>query len=146
MCTFFVGDNMNDKIYDELYKLSIKAYKKKEVPVSAIITYKNKIIAKAYNKKNINNNVLLHAEVICIKKAYKKLHTWNLNGCKMYVTLEPCDLCKLLIQESRIDKVYYILPKTAITNKYNKTIYKQMFVNNNNYEKLFKNFFKNLRK
>ena len=90
-----------------LYKLAYKAYKKNEIPVSALIVKNGKVIAKSYNKKNINKNSLLHAEIICLQKAYKKLKRWNLNDCEMYITLEPCDMCKHLIEESRIDNVYY---------------------------------------
>ena len=78
---------MKDKIIKELYKLSVKAYKNKEIPISAVILKDNKIIAKAHNKKNISNNALLHAEILCLQKAYKKLKRWNLNDCVMYVIL-----------------------------------------------------------
>ena len=133
-------------IEKELYKLSLKAAKQKEIPISAVIVYNNKIIAKAYNKKNINNNALLHAEIICLQKAYKKLHTWNLSDCEMYVTLKPCEFCKILIEESRIKKVRYILEKSSVTNKYNKTKYIQMYDIDNKYNNILKNFFKTIRK
>lgn len=133
-------------ILDTLYKLSLKAYERSEVPVSALIVKDNKIISKAYNKKNICNNPLYHAEIICLIKAYKKLKTWNLKDCLMYVTLEPCDMCKELIQESRINKVFYINSKGLITNKYKKTQYEQMFVYENaKYSNLLKKFFKKIR-
>lgn len=133
-------------ILNVLYKLSLKAYKKSEVPVSALIIKGNKIISKAYNKKNICNNSLYHAEIICLMKAFKKLKTWNLKDCIMYVTLEPCDMCKELIQESRINKVFYINSKGLITNKYKKTQYEQMFVcENTKYSNLLKKFFKKIR-
>ena len=138
---------MKDKIIKELYKLSVKAYKNKEIPISAVILKDNKIIAKAHNKKNISNNALLHAEILCLQKAYKKLKRWNLNDCVMYVILEPCNMCKELIQNSRIDKVYYILPKGSINNSYNKTQYVQTFVNKkDSFEIMLKNFFENIRK
>ena len=64
----------------------------------------------------------------------------------MYVTLEPCDMCKELIQESRINKVFYINSKGLITNKYKKTQYEQMFVYENaKYSNLLKKFFKKIR-
>ena len=138
---------MKDKIIKELYKLSVKAYKNKEIPISAVILKDNRIIAKAHNKKNINKNALLHAEILCLQKAYKKLKRWNLNDCVMYVILEPCNMCKELIQNSRIDKVYYILPKGSINNSYNKTQYVQTFVNKkDSFEIMLKNFFENIRK
>lgn len=138
---------MEKKYCEILYKLANKAYKKNEIPVSALIVRKNKIIAKAYNKKNINNNPLLHAEIICLQKAYKKLKRWNLNDCEMYVSLEPCGMCKYLIEESRIDRVYYILKKGLCNNKYKKTQYEQVYdLDGASFQKLLENLFKNLRK
>ena len=138
----------NKKYVKFLYKLAKKAYDRKEVPVSAIIVNNdNKIIAKGYNQKNIKCNSLFHAEILCIYKACKKLKRWNLEGCTMYVTLEPCDMCKNAIQEARITKVYYILSKGPITNKYSKTNYEQMFVSDSDdYLLMLKTFFKKIRK
>ena len=137
-----------NKIENELIRLAKKAYNKKEIPVSALIIKDNKIISKAYNKKNLNNNPIFHAEVLCIFKACKKLKRWNLNDCILYVTLEPCDMCKEIIQEARIKTVNYYLKKGNITNKYAQTQYEQMYVNNNTMimENYIKNFFINLRK
>ena len=138
---------MKKKYYDILYKLALKAYKRNEMPVSAIIVKDKKIIAKAYNKKNINHNPLYHAEILCLQKAYKKLKRWNLNDCILYVSLEPCDMCKLLIEESRIDQVYYLLSKGKNSNKYTKTQYEQTYVNEKeNFKKLIDKFFENIRK
>ena len=138
---------MNIEKYNKiLFKLAQKAYNKNEVTVSELIVYKNRIIAKAYNKKNIKNNPLLHAEIICINMAAKRLKNWNLNGCTLYVTLEPCDMCKMIISEARIDNVYYLIEKGSINNKYSKTIYEQMFDNTNvSYKELFNNFFNKIR-
>lgn len=138
---------MEKKYYEILYKLANKAYKRDEIPVSALIVQNNRVIAKAYNKKNINKNPLLHAEIICLQKAYKKLKRWNLNDCKMYVSLEPCDMCKYLIEESRIDHVYFILKKGSCNNKYKKTQYEQTYdLNCVNFQNLLEKFFKKLRK
>ena len=129
-----------------LYKLAKKASKKNDIPVSAIIVKDNKIIAKAYNKKNIKQNPLYHAEILCLIKAYKKLKRWNLNDCNMYVSLEPCNMCKELISESRINKVYYILSKGKITNKYDKTVYEQMYDNGKeSFQQLINECFNKLR-
>ncbi|MBR4830396.1 MAG: nucleoside deaminase [Bacilli bacterium] len=100
---------MNQLIYDELNKLVDKAIKKDEVPVAALIVKEGKIIAKAYNKTNTSNNVLDHAEIICINKASKRLHNWRLIDCELYVTLEPCSMCKEVIRKSRIGNIYYII-------------------------------------
>lgn len=140
---------MNIKeIEKELLKLSDKAYKRNEMPVSAILVdSRGKIISKAYNKKNIKKNVLYHAEILCLMKAFKKLKRWNLNDCTLYVSLEPCNMCKEVIEEARINKVFYILNKGNITNKYKKTTYEHMYgVNSDNFDKYVKNFFNFLRK
>lgn len=83
-----------------------KAYAKKEVPVGAIIVKDEKVIAKAHNLREKNNSSLSHAEILCIKKACKKLNSWRLDGCKMYVTLEPCAMCAGALSQARISKVY----------------------------------------
>ena len=138
---------MEEKYIKVLLELSKKASKKAEVPISCILVKNDKIISKAYNKKNLKQNPLLHAEILCLTKAYKKLKRWNLNDCTMYVSLEPCDMCKCIIEESRISNVYYILEKGNITNKYKKTKYEQMFcLYKNDFEKILNDFFKKLRK
>jgi len=84
-----------------------KAYKNGDVPVGAVIVKDNKIISKAYNKKEKNNVSVYHAEILAIIKACKKLKTWRLDGCSLYVTLEPCLMCSGAIIHSRISKVYF---------------------------------------
>jgi len=138
---------MEEKYIKILLKLSKKAYKKNEVPISCVLVKNKEIISKAYNKKNIKKNPLLHAEIICLQKAYRKLKRWNLNDCVLYVSLEPCDMCKKIIEESRIKSVYYILKKGNITNKYTKTKYEQTYtMHKENYKEFIENFFKKLRK
>jgi tRNA(adenine34) deaminase len=95
------------KYINEAYKQAIKAMKIDEVPVGAVIVKDGKIIARAYNKKECNNDPLGHCELLAIRKACKKLGTWRLSGCQMYVTLEPCIMCLGGIIHSRIDTVYY---------------------------------------
>jgi len=119
---------------NELKKLNNKAIINNDVPVSCIIVYKNKIISKAYNKREYKNNPLLHAEIIAIQKAAKKLNTWNLSECKLFVTLKPCNMCMEVIKESRIDEIYYILNNDKNVNRKVKLIEinckdKQYFVN-----------------
>lgn len=83
-----------------------KAYEKEEIPVGAIIVRDNKIIARAHNIKEEKNDTTKHAEIIAIQKASKKLGSWRLNDCEMYVTLEPCAMCAGTLIQSRIKKVY----------------------------------------
>lgn len=89
------------------YKEAEKAYKKLEVPVGAVIVKDGIIISKGYNLRETNNNALSHAEIICIKKACKKLKSWRLDDCEMYVTLEPCSMCTGALIQARIKKVYF---------------------------------------
>ena len=91
----------------EAYKQAQKAFIEDEVPVGCVIVYEDKIIARAHNKKERKNSAVFHAEIECINKATKKLNNWNLKGCDMYVTLEPCMMCTGAIINSRIDKVFY---------------------------------------
>lgn len=77
-----------------------------EVPVGAVIVKDNKIISKAYNLRESLKDPTAHAEIIAMKKASDLLNNWRLNGCSMYVTLEPCPMCAGAIVQSRISKVY----------------------------------------
>lgn len=138
---------MEEKYIKLLLKLSKKAYKKNEVPISCLLVKDKKIISKSFNKKNIKQNPILHAEIICLQKAYKKLKRWNLNDCVLYVSLEPCDMCKKIIEESRIKNVFYILKKGNVTNQYKKTKYEQMFcIYEKDFGNIIDNFFKKIRK
>ena len=97
-----------DEYYmDFAIKEALKAKKKKEVPVGAIIVQNNKIIAKAHNKIEKNKCSINHAEIIAIKKANKKNNNWRLDDCIMYTTMEPCMMCCGAIQLSRIKKIVY---------------------------------------
>ena len=91
----------------EAIRLARIAENKGDVPVGAVIVKNNKIIAKAFNKKQRKNNALLHAEIIAINKACKKLKSYRLNDCEMYVTLEPCPMCAGAIISARIGKLYF---------------------------------------
>lgn len=83
-----------------------KAYKKEEVPVGVVIVKEGKIIAKAHNLKESKKDTTCHAEILAIKKASKKLNSWRLENCEMYVTLEPCSMCAGALIQARIKKVY----------------------------------------
>ena len=87
-----------------------KAYKKNEVPVGAIIVRNDKIISKAYNNRERTQNALHHAEILAINKACKRLKSFRLDDCEMYVTLEPCPMCSGAIINARLKKVYYACP------------------------------------
>jgi len=84
-----------------------KALKKGEVPIGAIIVKNNKIISRGYNQREKKQNALLHAEMIAINKACKKLRSWRLENCDLYVTLEPCPMCAGAIVNARLRSVTY---------------------------------------
>ena len=92
---------------NEAYKEAKKAYLEDEVPVGCVIVKDEKIIARAHNSKEKKNCAIYHAEIECINKATRKLDNWNLKGCELYVTLEPCMMCTGAIVNSRIDKVLF---------------------------------------
>lgn len=89
----------------EALKQAKKAAAIGEVPIGCVIVYDNTIIARGYNKRNTKKTTLAHAEIIAIQKASKHLGDWRLEGCTMYVTLEPCQMCSGAIVQSRLDKV-----------------------------------------
>ena len=146
---------MNKKFMKEALKQANKAYEIDEVPVGAIIVKDDKIIARAYNKREKTNQAIMHAEIIAIQKACKKLNSWRLDGCDIYVTLEPCLMCAGAILQSRIKNVYfgaYDLKAGVLESKCN--VYNIDFPHKVNFEggimkeeseKLIKKFFKELR-
>ena len=83
-----------------------KAYDKLEVPVGAVIVKDGNVIARAHNLKETKFDTTKHAEILAIQKASKKLNSWRLIDCEMYVTLEPCSMCAGALINSRIKKVY----------------------------------------
>ncbi len=144
MCALFLRCYMQDKFINELNKLVLKASSKSEVPVAALIVKDGKIVSKAYNNRLETNNPLNHAEVNCILKAAKKLRNWRLDECDMYVTLEPCHMCREIIKECRIRNVYYYSTNNKVIN--HKTNF--IFINNSysmEYKEKLSTFIKNLR-
>jgi len=87
--------------------LAKAAYKKAEVPVGAVIVKENQVIAKGLNLRESKNSPLAHAELIAIEKAAKKLKSWRLLNCEIYVTLEPCIMCAGAIIQARINRLIY---------------------------------------
>ena len=96
---------IHEKYMREAIKQAKKAYKLTEVPIGCVIVYQDKIIARGYNRRNTDKNTTSHAEMNAIRKASKKLGDWRLEGCTMYITLEPCQMCAGAIVQARVDKV-----------------------------------------
>lgn len=134
-----------------------KAYKKLEVPVGAIIVKNGKIIARAHNQKEEKKDTTRHAEILAIQKASKKLQSWRLIDCEMYITLEPCSMCAGAIINSRIKKIYIGAndEKTGAAGsvlnlfkdyKFNHKVEVEQGLLKKECEKILKEFFKELRK
>lgn len=115
-----------NKYIDEILKLSKKAYINNDVPVGAIVVFNNEIIGRGYNKRNRCNDIMGHAEIIAIRKATKKIKDWRLNECDLYVTLEPCSMCKEIIKQARIRTVFYLIDKPDYKKEYNKTSFEKI--------------------
>lgn len=98
--------NINRTFMLEALKEAKKAKVKGEIPVGAVIIKDGKVISRGHNQKEKKSDPTYHAEIIAIKKACKKLESWRLNDCEMYVTLEPCSMCAGAIIQSRINKIY----------------------------------------
>lgn len=95
----------DEKYMKEAIKQAKKAAVAGDVPIGCVIVHENKIIARGYNKRNAKKTTLAHAELIAIEKASKKIGDWRLEGCTMYITLEPCQMCAGAIVQARIPKV-----------------------------------------
>lgn len=137
-----------EKYFNVALNEAYKAFKKNEVPVGAVIVKNNQVIAKAHNNRQRKRNILGHAEIICILKAEKKLKDWRLEGCDLYVTLEPCSICSNIIAEARINNVFYLEKQDFQQNNCIKTCTTQTNVCTNikgEYNLLLKNFFLKLR-
>ena len=141
----------------EALKQAKKAASILEVPVGAIIVKDNKIIARAYNQKEKKYDSTKHAEILAIQKASKKLKSWRLTDCEMYVTLEACSMCAGALIQSRIKKVYIgaMDEKTgscgSVFNllkdyKFNHDVDIEYGICKEECEKILKDFFKDLRK
>ena len=99
--------NLNEKYMRAAMKEAHKAELKDEVPIGAVIVCDGKIISRAHNTRQTKQISTHHAEILCIEKACRKLNSWRLEGCDLYVTLEPCPMCAGAIQQSRIRKVVF---------------------------------------
>ena len=148
---------MEEKYMKEALKEAKKAYDKLEVPVGAVIVKDGKIIAKAHNLKETKTDTTKHAEIMAIQKASKKLNSWRLIDCEMYVTLEPCSMCAGAIINSRIKKIYIgtMDEKTGAAGsvlnlfedyKFNHKVENETGILKIESENILKNFFKTLRK
>ena len=151
-------DNENkEKFMKEALKEAKKAYEKLEVPVGAVIVKDGKIIARAHNLKETKSDTTKHAEILAIQKASRKLGSWRLLDCEMYVTLEPCSMCAGALINARLNKIYIgaMDEKTGAVGSvlnlledytFNHKVEVEKGIMKEQCESLLKDFFKMLRK
>ena len=146
----------DEKYMKEAIRQAKKAKALDEVPIGCVIVYEDKIIARGYNRRNTDKNTLSHAELNAIRKASKKLGDWRLEGCTMYITLEPCQMCAGAIVQARVSRVVIgsMNPKAgcagSILNllqmkEFNHQAELQTGVLGEECSQMMKNFFKELR-
>lgn len=101
-------ENKNHEHYMSIaMDLAAKAAGEKEVPVGAIIVHNGEVIATGYNRREQDGDATAHAEIIAIRAACATLGRWRLEGCDLYVTLEPCPMCAGAIVNARLDRVIF---------------------------------------
>ena len=148
--------NQHEKYMKEALKLAKKAYTLGEDPIGCVIVYEDKIIGRGYNRRKTDKNTLSHAEITAINKASKKMGDWRLEGCTLYVTLEPCQMCAGAIVQARIPTVYMgcMNPKAgcagSILNilnmpEFNHQVEVHSGILEEECSRMLKNFFKELR-
>ncbi len=145
----------NDEFMKIALKEANKAYLKKEVPIGAVIVKDGRVISRAHNLRELKQSATAHAELLCIEKACRKLNSWRLDNCVMYVTLEPCAMCAGAINQSRISKVYFgaVDPKNgcvgSVCNILNENLTVKVeyeYIQNEECSNIITSFFKDLRK
>lgn len=95
----------DERYMRQALRLAKKAMDSGDVPIGCVIVHDGKVIARGYNRRNRDMQSLAHAEIIAIKKASKVIGDWRLEECRMYITLEPCQMCSGAIVQARIPEV-----------------------------------------
>jgi len=154
---FFIGDIMKyyKKYMDMAYEEAKKAFDIGEIPVGCVVVKNNEVLAVSHNLKEFNNCALDHAELICIREASKKLNNWRLDGCDIYITLEPCLMCASAIKQARVSNVFCGCSTNAFDHKMcnevfsvvdrNGSVNFETDLDKERCEKILKNFFINRR-
>lgn len=148
--------SIDEKYMRQAINQAKKAYALNEVPIGCVIVCDNKIIARGYNRRNTDKTTLSHAEINAIKKAAKKLGDWRLEGCTIYITLEPCQMCAGALVQARIDRavVGAMNPKAGCAGSVINLLQMKQFNHQVEFEsgvleeectQLLQNFFKDLR-
>ncbi len=147
----------DEKYMRQAIRLAKKAGDNGDVPIGCIIVYQGKVIGRGYNRRNKDKSPLAHAEIMAIKKASKIIGDWRLEECRMYVTLEPCQMCSGAIVQARIPEIVIgcMNPKAGCAGSiinildmpdFNHQVSITRGVCQQECSEMLKEFFKNLRK
>ena len=110
----------DNKFMKSALKCAEAALREGEVPIGAVVVYEGKVIARGHNRRTKRQIATAHAEIEAIEKACKKLKSWRIPDCELYVTLEPCPMCMGAVLNARIKKVYFGAPEDkgrSLTNE-----------------------------
>lgn len=110
----------DNKFMKSALKCAEAALREGEVPIGAVVVYEGKVIARGHNRRTKRQIATAHAEIEAIEKACKKLKSWRIPECELYVTLEPCPMCMGAVLNARIKKVYFGAPEDkgrSLTNE-----------------------------
>ena len=137
-----------ENILNKLVEYANMASKIGEIPVAAAVVDSDfNIISVCGNNRQSTFNVLGHAEILAIQQAEQSIRDWRLDGYSMFVTLVPCEMCRSVIKESRLDKIYYLADRNN-NEQLNSDLYQQL-TNYNEYivksSDLLTAFFDNMR-
>ena len=108
--------DQHQKFMRKAIGLSVQNLKKGGGPFGAVIVKDNKVIATGVNRVTSHNDPTAHAEIVAIRSATRKLHSFNLQGCTIYTSCEPCPMCLAAIYWAHLDKIYYANSKTDAKN------------------------------
>ena len=145
---------MTEKFMKAAIKCAEKALDEGEVPIGAVVVCDGKIISRGHNRRTKKQIATAHAEIEAIEKACKKLKSWRIPECEIYVTLEPCPMCMGAMLNARIKKVYFgayeakgrsLTDKLAAANLLNHTIEVEGGVMEEECSSVLSNFFKQMR-
>ncbi len=133
-----------------------KAFNANEVPVGAVVVYDGKIIARGHNKREGEQLIHGHAEFLAMLKAAKKMGSWRLEDCDVYVTMEPCPMCAGAMIQARVKNLYYGVKdyKSGVADSvlkmfelpFSHKVHVEGMIMAEESEKILKEFFKKLRK
>ena len=116
MCAFILRWIMDLKYMDMAIEEAKKAFEEDEVPIGCVIVKNNQILALTHNRKEQMNSATKHAEILAIEEASSKLNNWRLDGCDVYITLEPCPMCASALKQARVSHIFCGLSNSDFRN------------------------------